>query len=152
MRRPSGKKSSFVKPQCNRAGLLDEFKQIRTACRFWKDSVAINATTILCLISCDERSEKNDRRAVQRPIPRFEVAQASYPLELRTGADASSRTCNRKRTEGARFCRRKCFDYSRIVREFAKTRTECTLNSRAARRRARADFAVSTERRYSDSQ
>jgi hypothetical protein len=52
--------------------LLDELKEPRIAYRFRKNPVPVNATTIRCLICCDERTEENDWDAVQRSI-RFEL-------------------------------------------------------------------------------
>src|SRR5437773_262001 len=37
-----------------------------------RNPVSINAATILCLFSCDERSEEHDWHAVERPV-RFEL-------------------------------------------------------------------------------
>src|SRR5260370_30636594 len=62
--------------------LLDESNKHRTAYRFRKNPVPVNATAILCLFSCDERSEENDRYAVQRPI-RFDLRRDFDAIGLR---------------------------------------------------------------------
>src|SRR5260370_35498496 len=62
--------------------LLDESNQLRAACRLRKNPVPVNATAILCLFSCDQRSEENDRYAVQRPI-RFDLRRAFDAVLLR---------------------------------------------------------------------